>query len=288
MYRAKDLARTIVKSPKNTAWPETIQQRMSDTVRTFLYRIAGQWPCDDEKILVVGSESAGTTAISNLLFVDNKCIRFLEEGDHQWVWEVYRNVYQRFRKVTDYPRLRLFDAVKVPGFAMILDEFRAAFPNTKVIYVVRDPRDYVNSAIKTWKLKSVGELSGIPWCKENWLNISNVDPIERLSIRWRTYLRNAMSQDDVMFIKYEDFCRNKFETIERLASCYGLAFNRKRVRKLCNVQLSHNSVREYHPNGPGGWEDGILEEHHVKKIEKLCIKEMKHWNYALRAEALEQ
>lgn len=281
VYRAKGLIRKLVKIPHNRVGLLNVRQWISDTTRTLFIGFANKWPCNDNKVLVVGSESAGTTAIANLLFAETKGVRFLEEGDHQWVWKVYQNVYQQHRKVKDYPRLRLFDAVKVPGFATIIDEFREAFPNTKVIYVVRDPRDYVNSAIKTWKLNAVNELSGVSWCKEKWLGIGNVDPIERLSIRWKMYLQSAMSKDDVTFIKYEDFCENKVEAIEQLALRSGIAFNRKRVGQICDIQLSHSSVRDYRPEGPGGWETGILEEHHIEKIEQICRKEMEHWGYKM-------
>jgi hypothetical protein len=232
-----------------------------------------------KKYLMVGSESSGTTAISNLLFSNISGLRFLEEGEQQWAWGVYQNVYQNKAQVKDFSRLHLFDAIKVPGFATIISEFREFFPNTTVIYIVRDPRDFVNSAIKTWKVNNTSELKDIPWVTENWLSISNNDPIERLALRWQTYLTRAQQQKNVIFVKYEDFCKDKVKTIGELAKEVNLPFNEQRVTKLCESQLSHKSVRAYKPTGPGGWRDGKLTDEEIQRIERICSTEMKEWGY---------
>jgi hypothetical protein len=241
--------------------------------------IFNKWPCPDKKYLLVGSESSGTTAIANLLFVDVPSVRFFEEGHNQWIWDAYQKIYLRRQSIYDYPRLQLFDAIKVPGFATIIDEFRKGFPNSRIIYVVRDPRDFINSAIKTWKVKSVEELSDISWCKENWLGISSKDPIERLSIRWKIYINSAMAKDNILFIRYEDFFADKVNTIKHLALRLGLPFNKDRAEKLCGNQLCHISVRNYKPSGPGGWNTGILRHEHIEKIERICKDEMIYWKY---------
>lgn len=238
-----------------------------------------RWPCYDRKLLLVGSESSGSTAISNLLFLSDTSLRFLEEGQNQWVWGAYQNIYQGKQKITDFPRLQLFDAIKVPGFATILPEFKKFFPNTKIGYIVRDPRDYVNSAIKTWKVDSVADLANVSWVKENWLEICETDPIKRLALRWRTYLRCAESVNNVIFIRYEDFCSDKAGTIRDLAEAMEISVDMDRIRGLQDHQLSHSSVRNYKPSGPGGWRTGLLGPQEIKTIESTCRDEMFRWGY---------
>jgi hypothetical protein len=252
-----------------------------DVFNVAAIRVFDRWPCHGEKYLVVGCESSGTTAIANLLFLGNPSIRFLEEGEHPWVWNAYMSIYQKTSSITDYPRLQLFDAIKVPGFAVIIAEFRHAFPNTRVIYCVRDPRDVVNSAINTWKVKIISELEDISWSKETWLGIERQDPVERLALRWKRYLQSATVAGNVLFVRYEDFCSNKVETIRELSSQLGLPFNQDRVRRLCDVQLSPKSVRDYRPIKPGGWHSGMLQRDHVRSIEEICKPEMEKWNYPL-------
>ncbi|WP_339136548.1 MAG: sulfotransferase [Candidatus Electrothrix sp. GW3-4] len=254
---------------------------LEDSVTVKYFSIVKKWPCDKKVYLMVGSESSGTTAIANLLFLEIPGFRFLEEGEQQWVWEVYQDVYRKTKKISDYPKLVLFDAIKVPGFATIIPEFKKEFPRSKVIYIVRDPRDYVNSAIKTWKVSSVEELSSVSWVKENWLNIKAIDPIERLALRWQKYITAAMRNKDVFFVRYEDFCVDKVVTIEKIAMNMELPFNKMRVSKLCDKQLCHKSVRAYKPQGPGGWRVGLLNKAHIAKIENICRTEMLHWGYKL-------
>lgn len=252
-----------------------------DEIQAFYINRFRKLPSNKKMYLMVGSESSGTTAIAALLFLDIQKIRFLEEGDNQWVWDAYKKIYKKEHLIRDYPKLCLFDAIKVPGFAAIVPQYLKEFPNTKVIYIVRDPRDYVNSAIKTWKLKNVRELSQISWVRENWLGITNTDPVERLALRWKKYLDIVSELDDIIYVKYEDFCQNKVESIKNLADQTGLTFNRDRVEKLCDKQLCRQSVRAYKPLGPGGWQTGILTEEHIRTIEDICREEMLRWGYEL-------
>lgn len=260
-------------------------QEISDVAKLIPVKVFNRWPCPDPKLLLVGSESSGSTAIANLLFLGVPTLRFLEEGQNQWVWVAYQDIHRGRRQISDYPRLQLFDAIKVPGFAMILRQFKEAFPNSRTVYIVRDPRDFVNSAIKTWKVGSVADLAQVSWSREDWLGIRDTDPVVRLAKRWRAYLRNAMSIPDVVFVRYEDFCADKSGTIEKLAATMEIPFDRERVDSLKNRQLSHSSVRDYKPTGSGGWRVGILEPQHIEKIEMTCREEMSLWNYTPEGKA---
>ncbi|NOZ36831.1 MAG: GNAT family N-acetyltransferase [Gammaproteobacteria bacterium] len=250
-----------------------------DTLREKWIRLINKWPSQERKYLLVGSESSGTTAVSDLLFKEVSNLRYLEEGEQQWVWEAYRGIYQKKTKVRDYPRLQLFDAIKVPGFSMIINEFLTEFPNTTIVYLVRDPRDFASSAIKTWKIGKMKDFHKVPWTKIEWLGVNCEDPVKCLALRWKAYLNAAKKIDNVVFIKYEDFCQDKVGVIEGICKKLDLPFDMSRVSQLCDTQLSHASVRAYRPTGPGGWRDSILEEKHVKSIEKICEKEMKDWGY---------
>lgn len=237
----------------------------------------GRWPCMGRRYLLVGSESSGTTALADLLFRGIPGIRFLEEGNRQaWVWEAYKRVHQGKATIRDYPRLQLFDAIKVPGFAMIIEQFRAEFPDTRVIYLVRDPRDYVSSAIRTWKARGIDDLSHIPWVTEDWLAIPNSDPVERLCARWKAYLRSGSRSPDVVFVRYEDFWEDKTGTVQKLASQLGLPMNADRVDARKDEQISR--ARHYTPRGPGTWRADLLPRQ-VDTIVQLCMEEMHEWRY---------
>ncbi len=256
-----------------------MRQELIDSARLIPIRVFDRWPCPDPKLLLVGSESSGSTAIAGLLFEGLSSRRYLEEGRNQWVWTAYQQIYQGRHRIADYPRLQLFDTIKVPGFATILPQFLAAFPNAKIVYIVRDPRDFVNSAIKTWKVDSIAGLADVSWSNETWLGIDETDPVARLAMRWCTYLRCAEATPGVSFVRYEDFCADKPGTIEKIAGIMEIPFNRDHVVDLQNRQLSHPSVRDYKPAGPGGWRNGMLAPEHIRTIESTCAAEMARWHY---------
>jgi hypothetical protein len=236
------------------------------------------WPCRDRKYLVVGCESSGTTPISHLLLRDGKS-RFLLEGINNWVWDLYMSVYQSHTSVRDYPRLQAYDRIKVPGFAAILPQFVEEFPNTAIVYCVRDPRDMVASAFRTWQVQTREQLSSVSWVAETWLGISESDPVARLAIRWRTYLERSQQVAGVHYVRYEDFCADRPGFIKSLAEQLHLEIDVEDVRHRCKHQASEKSARNYQPKGPGTWRNGHLTEKDAAIIERICGPQMRQWGY---------
>ena len=236
------------------------------------------WPCLGRKYLVVGCESSGTTPISHLL-LRNGSGRFLLEGINTWVWELYMSVYQGHSRVRDYPRLQLYDRIKVPGFAAILPQFVEEFPNARVVYVVRDPRDVVASAYRTHRVTTREQLRSISWVSETWLGITDPDPIARLAIRWRTYLERSQLVPGVLYVRYEDFCADRLGFLKSLGAQLGIDVDEDSVRQRCEKQAS-DSFREYEPKGPSSWRGGPVTDQDVKIIEETCGAEMQVHGYA--------
>lgn len=242
-------------------------------------RLRGQkWPHSKRKYLLVGPESSGTTAISHLL-LRNGQFRFFFEGDQPWVWDMYMDVYQGHRHVRDFPRLRLYDALKVPGFASILPQFIEEYPNTRVVCTIRDPRGVVASAYRTWKIRSREELANINWVKETWLGIQEQDPVARLAIRWRTYVERVQQVPGVEFARYEDFCQDKVGFIQRLAERLQLTVDERRLRESCDRQASDQDAREYQPQGARAEQEPLVTAEDVRIIEEICGDQMRQWGY---------
>lgn len=242
-----------------------------------LQRKGELWPCTKRQYLVVGCESSGTTIIGHLLFNDGSR-KFLLAGA-PWSWKIYMDVYQGLSTIRDYPRLQLYDGLKVPGFAAVLDKYVVEFPYAEIVYVVRDPRDVVASAYRSKNVSSRSELAGISWVSESWLNAPYEDPVARLAYRWRTYLEVAHKVPHVHFIRYEDFCAAKASSIELLANRLSLPFNSDRIRAECDRQASHASVRNYAPHGPGVGRGQWVTPDDERLIVDICGEYMRAWNY---------
>jgi hypothetical protein len=262
------LLRSIGRRGADLAW------RVRDAVD--LYRLGDSAAREMKRYLLVGCESSGTTPLAHMLF-RGSVDRFLIEGRHPWVWDVYRSVYQRRATIRDFPRLRLFDAIKVPGFAVILEEFVAEFPNTEVVYLVRDPRDVIASAFRTWGVETREQLADVSWVSEEWLGIRSEDPIARLAERWVIYLERSQRAPGVHYVRYEDFCADKVGFVLELAARLGLAVDEAALSARGNVQAS--GWREYAPAGPSSWRD-YLDERDVETVERICGEQMSRWDYS--------
>jgi hypothetical protein len=270
--------------PPKAPLPHRVGRRLTseareliDEARGRLITARGRWPCLDRKYLLVGSESSGTSAVADLLFADVPGLRLQRfNSRNPWVWDAYKCIYQGQAGIRDYPRLQLSDAIKVPGFATIIEQFREGFPNTSVIYMVRDPRDFVSSAFRTWRSQGVDDPNDIPWVSEDWLGIPERDPVARLCLRWKAYLQSATEAGDVIFVRYEDFCGDKMGVIRGLAERIDLPVTEERVRARKDDQLA--KARDYLPRGPGSWRDDLSSED-VSTIEGRCSDEMRRWHY---------
>jgi len=236
------------------------------------------WPCLDRKYLVVGCESSGTTPISHLLLRDGKA-RFLLEGYNTWVWDLYMSVYQGHSRVRDYPRLQLYDRIKVPGFAAILPQFVEEFPNTRIVYCLRDPRDVVASAYRTFRVQTREQLRSISWVAETWLGLTEQDPVARLARRWSIYLEKSQLVPGVVYVRYEDFCADRLGFIKSLTGQLELEIDAEDIRRRCEHQASERGVRNYQPKGPGSWRNGHVTDEDAAIIQEICGPQMKRWGY---------
>ena len=234
------------------------------------------WPCLKPKKLVVGCEASGTTAIGRTLLA-NGAKRFLYEGANDWVWDLYMSVYQGQSRVSDYPALQLFDRIKVPGFASILEQFVEAFPNTDILYVVRDPRDVLASAYRTKGVTTREEFAKIQWVEETWLGIEDRDPVARMARRWRIYLECSRKVPQVNYVRYEDFFENKIDCLMRLGELMGVELDQKWILEQRDRQ---SDFRGYKPVGPGSYNQcPYVSADDIKTVEDICGDLMKEWNY---------
>ncbi len=254
--------------------------RYADRARlTLLHQTYNRWPCEKTKRLVVGCESSGTTIIAKCLFHQRR-LRFLVEGQQSWVWDARSKIYQGLASFEDYPHLRLFDTWKVPGFAPVLPQLQKAYPNCRTVYVVRDPRDVIASAFRTFKIQNRSDFAEAPWVKADWLGIEQSDPIARMAMRWRIYLERSRQVDQIQYVKYEDFCEHKVKTIEELANFLDLPINATFVESICNQQASNNQARSYAPQGPNSWQSvSALKHQDMELVKQICQPYFSQWGY---------
>ncbi len=227
------------------------------------------------KTLIVGCERSGTSAVSSLLHLaTGKSIL----DDPEEYWTKYPDIYANNEKfsVNQWLKLKVNNIVKIPGFATILTNLsRMHLGNFKTYYIVRDPRDNVAAL-----LERVNQGNAELFLNTEWLNIKMDNAVEKLAMRWRRYLELAMAYQkndgDIVFVRYEDFFDNKINTIKKISKQLNFSFDEKKIFDKIENQFRKswdNRIR-----GPGRWKTD-LSASEVNKIDKICGKLMRIWDY---------
>ncbi|MBL3556712.1 MULTISPECIES: sulfotransferase family protein [Marinobacter] len=240
------------------------------------------------KVIVAGMPKSGTTAIAKLLAEaaqETVCSDPFYKLDVKGV--VYRD--QLFRGELDLGSLwkefrDVFNGeiIKDPNFPLFLKDLGTLFPEAKMVFIVRDPRENIRSILSRLKIagdpavsqQAVANLSGA------WGNVLNGrspdmpgdDFLEKMAWRWRVsaehYLEN---EDNVRLIRYEDFRTNKKAEIEALAKDLGYT-RLADISSLVDVQFQPKGVRS-----------GSLEEffgpHNLERIEHIVSPLMSRFGY---------
>lgn len=183
-------------------------------------------------VFVLGNQKSGTSAVAMLLgqltglSVANDLRREIGE---QLIMRIRANQ----ASLADLVRRNRVDfsrhIVKHPNLTLVYEELHRAFPASRFVFVMREPRDNIRSILD--RLGLPGTISRIE--KEQWakvpaawqailrgdgLGIAAEHPIEVLACRWNFMADVYLQQGrDMKLIRYEDFLMDKLGSIRALA-----------------------------------------------------------------------
>lgn len=237
-------------------------------------------------IFVLGNQKSGTTVIAALLGQrTGKSVALdLTREIKKPVYDRVRSGEISFSKFVRMNRLDFSrDIVKEPSLSMFYPELAAHFPQARFVMVMRDPRDNIRSILN--RLKIAGDLPRLEpelWARVKpawklildgrWLGLSGENYIEMLAARWNliaeTYLNH---REKMVFIRYEDFLKNKAEEVERLATQLDLP-------RLCDIADKVDVQYQSRGNREVKWED-FFGEKNLRQIERVCQDRMKALDY---------
>lgn len=237
-------------------------------------------------IIVLGNHKSGTSAITALLghmtgltwSVDFrrelKGAKYLDVAEGRMSFDEFMQ-----RNRLDFSR----DIVKENHLTTMYDDLRVALPDSKVVLIVRDPRDNNRSLLN--RLSIPGNLSVLDaqtWARVprvwklvldgRWLGLDGANYIEMLAQRWNltsdVFLRHP---GDVILQRYEDFLEDKTGATERLATRLGLERRRDIASRL---------DRAYQPRGDQNisWSD-FYGPVNLQRIEAICAERMEQLGY---------
>lgn len=233
-------------------------------------------------IIIIGHQKSGTTAIAQLLGkATGKSVSidpFYRTSNKQiQLPSVYSNKKNLGAYISKNGYLFSEDIIKDPEFSFFYPELKLLYPNSKFVFILRNPFDNIKSIFD--RLKIPGDIkdfdeNNFPEVTKTWdwrtiLNgeltqIKGKDIVETLALRWvystKVYLGN---QQDFLLVKYEDFRKNKIESISNLSINLG--------------EIARNDIfdvmnKQFQPKGKSAFVEAkdFFSKENYETIERIC------------------
>ena len=188
-------------------------------------------------VFVLGNQKSGTSAIAALL--GRACglsvsIDMLLEIERPHFQQVHAGTLS-FERYVQLNRWEFsHEIVKEPNLTLLHPWLVEAFPESPIVFVLRDPRDHIRSLLNNIDIPGdLAELGPALRARLNptwrlvldgrWLGIEGDHYIEQLAGRWARCARIYLDQPDGMrLVRYEAFQADKQGEIRRLASALGI------------------------------------------------------------------
>jgi hypothetical protein len=259
-----------------------IPVRLRKKIKNSLARVN---PCP---LISIGNQRSGTTAIAGLLAEALQFSASLDIGPFPSKWPTrIRNGELTFAELVQSNRERFSaDIVKEPGFTFVFQQCRAYFPDSPIVFIVRDPRDNIRSMLDLLKLPgNLRELEQqyLESIHAGWrakidgteLGCKRGQYVEIQAERWNEAVDVYLKDPEGFFlIRYEDFVKHKVEAIVGLAQRLGLHVTHD-IASRTETQYNH---RGSHRDVPWG---EFFRAENLGRIEKICGPRMKRFGYEL-------
>ena len=243
------------------------------------------------KLVVLGHQKTGTTAIASLL-AHSANMSFSSDPIYEMSPSNSEFLQVFFDKTDEFNRIanknsKLFfqQVVKDLDYILSFDKVFKLYPSAKFVFIIREPHQIIRSIFNRLSIDGTTELSNISTDKlyqptANWDYIINGEPtsndnmsiVERLASRIEeTTLSYLKNKNNLKLIKYEDFKANKSEYIK------------KTLKEMDLPCLRDISTVENYQFQPKGDHKVLIEEFFGKKnydlITQICSTTISRFGY---------
>lgn len=236
-------------------------------------------------LFIMGNQKSGTTAIAALLakMVDLPVSLDLKKEITQPTIQRVKRGERTFEQLIQRNRLDFSrDIIKEPNLTLFYDDVVRRFPDSRIVMVIRDPRENIRSILQ--RLRLPGDAANLDaeqtasvseaWrlvLDGTWLGLGGDNYIEMLAGRWNfttdLYERHA---ERSTLVRFEDFLDDKVGVIRALAGTLGMTERR---------DIAADVDTPFQPPGDRSvrWQDYFGEN--LARIERLCGGRMPRFDY---------
>lgn len=242
-------------------------------------------PTAQPRVIVLGNHKSGTTAIAQLLGEMCGLTTTIDLSRHRRR-EGYRLARGEMSFRAFYARNRdLFESelVKIPAMTFAGEAAAAFFDQSRVVFVIRDPRENIRSILNrrglagdrsrlpvAYRLKQ--RLKGSPSMDAGAWGASRAGYVGVLAQRWRVMAEILERLGDrAVVVRYEDFKADKLGCLERLAGELGLS---------ATADISDRLNHQFQPAGDRSRTlASFFGERNLREIERICSAHMERYGY---------
>jgi len=247
---------------------------------------AASWRLTEHPVFVLGNQKSGTTAIAALLAervgasVTLDILQGLMEPVESRL-HAEAIPFAEFLRNNEDALSR--DIVKEPRLTFLYDELAESFPESKFVFIVRDPRDNLRSILNRLVIPGhlrqleMRHLEGVDpvWMRVldgRWLGLEGDNYIEMLAARWNRAAEIYLAHSDrIALVRYEDFLEDKIGEITRLATRLGFEPIHDIADRI-DVQYQPRGDREV------SW-PAFFGPENLARIERTCGDVMERFGY---------
>ncbi len=172
---------------------------------------------------------------------------------------------------------------QTPRNLLYIEEILNLYPNAKIINMIRDPRDVLQSQKNKWKRRFLG-ASQIPF-KESMRAWINYHPIT-ISRIWQMNIKTILKYENhprVKMVKFEDFINTPESNLVSICKFLDITFD-KNMLQVENIGSSggkdKKEVLGIDKKKSGQWQAGNLNLTEVHFCQRICKDEMQTFDYS--------
>ncbi|MEM6253689.1 MAG: sulfotransferase [Cyanobacteria bacterium P01_D01_bin.156] len=201
-------------------------------------------------------------------------------------WEL-SNVFEFFLRSQTFEQKKTISCEQTPANVFYINEILEAFPDSKIINMVRDPRDVLLSQKYKWRIRFLG-ATNIPY-REAMRAWFNYHPVTTSKL-WNSSIRageQGSSHKNVMTVKFEDLIVKPEETLRMICNFVHIPYD----DSLLNVSRSEGGVSSHKiadskktgidKSAVSKWKKGGLSETELHLCQQITKDNLEKYGYEL-------